>query len=379
MKSPENTINTLRQFAPKYRVIAQQLREVLRSGDYQPNQILLSEAQLVEQYGVSRATIREAIDVLVRENLLERRQGKGTFVTAAREQVHQTTLVFSYPDASSLRHPYVASLYHSFEAEVNRWEQQNDREISVQCIRQAPAPEEGHFTLLHAQDPLQAQMIDPRYVQGICLTTTVADEEIAEIVKRGIWCVTIGGPKDYDFPNIYNDPRKTKTLAIEHLVQLGHRDIGLVMAAASLGESEQDILHDLYLSGRKQGLNIGGPFNVICGDYRRELAQEAVAELLLRPQRPTALYCSDDFLALGARDAARIAGLSVPGDLSIVGTGNYVLTENLTTVQTPLRKIGAAAARLLVELVFEKHLGAMQITVNDYKLIPGETTAPVKT
>ena len=64
-KSPKNTINALRQFAPKYRVIAQQLREVLRAGDYQPKQIFLSEAQLVDQYGVSRATIREALDVRV--------------------------------------------------------------------------------------------------------------------------------------------------------------------------------------------------------------------------------------------------------------------------------------------------------------------------
>ena len=367
----------LLQYAPKYRVIANRLREQInKKGDYAPKQRFLSESQLVEQFQVSRATIRQALDVLVQENLLERRQGQGTFIADGKSETHQTTLVFSYPDISSLRHPYIGGLYDSFESEVNKWASQNQHEISVQCVRQAKSQEHGHFSLLHTDDPIQAQMVNPQHIQGLCLTTTIPEEEIAEIQKRGIRCVTIGGTQDYEFPSVYIHPMLTKKLAIMHLKELGHRNIGLVLVGHPIGDTEREALAQLEKLGDEMGLNIGRNYNIFCADYKRQLAFEAAMESLKRLDRPTAIYCYDDFLALGVRDAAMALGLSVPGDLSIVGTGNYIPESKLTTVQTPLSQMGQAAARMLTGLVFGSYKGEFHVSINDCELITGETAGP---
>ena len=366
----------LAQYAPKYRVIANQLRSKIERGDHKPGEMFASEAQLVEQFGVSRATIRSALDALVKEKLLEKRQGQGSFVTERAEERYQTTLVFSYPNVSSLQHSYVGTLYNSFESEVSKWAQDNGREISVQCIRQSMSREHGHFSLLHTNDPLQANMIDPQYIRGICLTTTVPGKEIAEIQKRGIWCVVIGGSNESEFPSVYMDYPETKQAAMVHLKELGHRDIGLVITEDSLGESAGEAVVRLREWGKERGLNIGGSFNVVCGDYRRDLAYEAVMSLLQSAVRPTALVCYDDFLALGVRDAALALGMRVPGDLSIVGMGHYVPDADLTTVRTPLAQMGRAAGRMLAELVFESYDGPLQIPADDCELIVGSTSGP---
>ena len=133
-KSAEDRLS---QYAPKYRVLANRLRGQIQQGGYRPNEMFLSESQLIAEYKVSRATIRAALEVLVREKLLEKRQGRGTFIAANADKVYETTLVFSYPDASSLRHPYVGGLYYSFESEVSKWAQENQRDISVKAARNA--------------------------------------------------------------------------------------------------------------------------------------------------------------------------------------------------------------------------------------------------
>jgi GntR family transcriptional regulator of arabinose operon len=366
----------LSDYAPKYRVVAGQLRELIRTGNLLPDELFMSETQLTRQYGVSRATIRQALEVLVHEGLLLRRQGKGTFIAPAKDKVYHTTLVFSYPNVSSLRHPYVGRLYDSFQSELNEWADENQRNVSVQCIRQAKSREHGRFSLLHTDDPMQEQTINPKFIQGLCLTTTVPSEEISEIQKRGIRCVMIGGNSEYDFPNVFSDHLDTKLLALNHLKELGHRNIGLVMTEEFTEESEQEVLKAIAKLGKGMGLNIDGRYNVICGDYRQELAFEAVLDLLRSSNRPSALYCYDDYLAMGALEAAEELGLNVPGDLSIVGTGNYVPQVKLTTVQTPLAQMGRRAARMLAGLVFESYDGPTHVRVDDSRLICGQTTAP---
>jgi GntR family transcriptional regulator of arabinose operon len=366
----------LSDYAPKYRVVASHLRDQIRTGNHRPNDLFMSESQLTEQHGVSRATIRQALDVLVQEGLLFRQQGKGTFIAEITKKVYPTTLVFSYPNVSSLRHPYTGRLFDSFQSELDKWAREHQRNISVQCIRQAKSREHGCFSLLHTDDPMQEQTINPKFIQGLCLMTTVPSEEIGEIQKRGIQCVMIGGDSHYLYHNVFSDPLATKLLAFNHLRELGHRDIGLVMTEEFSEEQEQKLLGKLVSRGKKMGLNISEKHNVVCGDYRQDLAFEAVKDLLKSSSRPSALCCYDDYLAMGALEAAENLGLDVPGDLSIVGTGNYVPQVNLTTVQTPLAQMGLVAARMLAGLVFDTFNGPTHVQVDGQRLILGQTTAP---
>jgi GntR family transcriptional regulator len=68
---------------PLYRQLARVLEEFVRAGDLKPGDRLPPESALMARYGVSRITLRQAVADLVRKQILVRKQGKGTFVTAA--------------------------------------------------------------------------------------------------------------------------------------------------------------------------------------------------------------------------------------------------------------------------------------------------------
>ncbi|MBK7356922.1 GntR family transcriptional regulator [Propionivibrio sp.] len=68
-------------FSPLYQQIRALITRSLESGEWKPGDIIPSESELAERFGVSQGTVRKAIDELANENLLVRRQGKGTFVS----------------------------------------------------------------------------------------------------------------------------------------------------------------------------------------------------------------------------------------------------------------------------------------------------------
>jgi DNA-binding GntR family transcriptional regulator len=68
------------QFIPRYKKIADELRQHIQDGTYKTRELIPSEVELIERFSVSRGTVREALSLLARENLLERRTGVGTIV-----------------------------------------------------------------------------------------------------------------------------------------------------------------------------------------------------------------------------------------------------------------------------------------------------------
>lgn len=72
-------------FSPLYRQIRALITRSLESGEWRPGDIIPSEAELAERFGVSQGTVRKAIDEMATENLLVRRQGKGTFVSTHKD------------------------------------------------------------------------------------------------------------------------------------------------------------------------------------------------------------------------------------------------------------------------------------------------------
>lgn len=85
-------------FAPLYRQIRDLLVESLRRGDWMPGAAIPSETELASRFQVSQGTVRKAIDELASENLLVRRQGKGTFVATHQEPKAQYRFLRLAPD-----------------------------------------------------------------------------------------------------------------------------------------------------------------------------------------------------------------------------------------------------------------------------------------
>ena len=153
--------------------------------------------------------------------------------------------------------------------------------------------------------------------------------------------------------------------ATAHLLALGHTRIGFVSGLGvkrarpdgPLGDPERDDaaerLRGYRDAMREAGLTIPRGY-VQDGDFSQASGQRAAQRLLSLKSPPTALFVSGDAMAVGAIHKAQDLGLSVPGDLSVVGFDDLPMAAQarppLTTVRQPLQDLGAAAVRLLVDL-----------------------------
>jgi DNA-binding LacI/PurR family transcriptional regulator len=139
-------------------------------------------------------------------------------------------------------------------------------------------------------------------------------------------------------------------LAAQHLLGLGHRRVGLIKGrlpvAARAGER---------LTGYRQVLKAAGiehdPALVSESDVTHRAGYQAMQQLLALPEPPTAVFCHNDVLALGAMHAIQVAGLSIPGDISVVGfddtAGSAHLSPPLTTIGFSRKEMGRQAATIL--------------------------------
>ena len=89
-------------FSPLYQQIRQAMLASLQAGEWKPLQAIPSEMELAKRYQVSQGTVRKAIDELAAENLLVRRQGKGTFVASHDEQQVEYRFLRLHPDTGTL-------------------------------------------------------------------------------------------------------------------------------------------------------------------------------------------------------------------------------------------------------------------------------------
>jgi GntR family transcriptional regulator len=92
-------------FRPLYEQIRILLTQSLVAGEWKPGEMIPSEQELAARYAVSQGTVRKAIDELAAENILVRRQGKGTFVASHNEPAHQYRFLRVRPDSGEKLHP----------------------------------------------------------------------------------------------------------------------------------------------------------------------------------------------------------------------------------------------------------------------------------
>lgn len=141
--------------------------------------------------------------------------------------------------------------------------------------------------------------------------------------------------------------------AMTYLIRLGHRRIGFVHGRPDLNSAIE------RLRGYRDALEAHGiPFEselVVEGEFLQGPSYLAANRLLDLPQRPTAIFASNDLSAFGVMDAARNRGLSIPGDISVLGFDDIPQAESvrpaLTTVRQPLAEMGQIAVRMLLDYV----------------------------
>lgn len=158
-----------------------------------------------------------------------------------------------------------------------------------------------------------------------------------------------------DLPAVVADGRRGARDVAAHVVKLGHRRIACIAGPKTHWTAEQ------RLSGYREGLAMGGidpdEMSVLVGDYEMNSGYDLAKAFLdaPKPQRPTAVLCANDLMAIGALEYCRANALDVPGDVSIAGFDDIptvqLLTPRLTTVRQPAHEMGMRAAELLISMV----------------------------
>lgn len=152
---------------------------------------------------------------------------------------------------------------------------------------------------------------------------------------------------------VTSDDRGGASQAVAHLAGLGHARIGHIAGprdswtAAARLDGYRGTLRELGLTGRDAWVQRG--------DLTQATGFKAMQRLLAQAERPTAVFCANDAMALGAWEAVLAAGLRVPDDMALVGFdgvdwGGFKLT-GLSTVAVPKYELGDLAARLLIRRI----------------------------
>jgi LacI family transcriptional regulator len=196
-----------------------------------------------------------------------------------------------------------------------------------------------------------------RHVDGVVVAVSNVEDEMLELMRNRIAVVSLGsGLKGFPIDRVSADDERIAWDATTYLHFKGHRRIATISGppSAEPGASR--------LAGYVNAINNLGlePDPKLCavGDWSRESGMAALYRLLDQAVPPSAIFCANDLMAIGALDAAVESGLSVPGDIAIVGVDDIeaasLVRPGLTTVRVPSQEIGRIAGDLLLHRIAEK-------------------------
>ena len=253
---------------------------------------------------------------------------------------------------------------------------------------EAMAAENQYRLLIHPLTETARAQVSYRILLGdgsvdgmFVLNAWSTDASIRELAEANVPFVLINGKitGQEDLPYVGFDNRGGVKLAIDHLVSLGHERIGIIngrMTTTNALERFQAFRDNLAA----HKLEIPQGEWVAEGDFEEEGGYKAALKILSSVRRPSAILCASDLMAIGAVRALKDQGLSVPGDMSVVGFDNMEEAAYheppLTTVAFSAYEMGKLAARKMSQIVSEEPLEE-KATVLQPQLVVRESTRKV--
>ena len=205
---------------------------------------------------------------------------------------------------------------------------------------------------LHTSRRPMREVLETDTLAGIILTAPLSDDRhvLGLIEQRGLPCVRVAPMLDPDRGcTVIMDEYDAARAITDLLLRKGHRRIGFVRGPKIHLVSMRRFNGYANALGGK-GLRID-PGLIVQGDFSRQSGREQAAALFAA--RPTAIFASNDEMAVGVIDAAQAAGIAIPGDISLAGFDDNAIARTvrprLTSVRQPLEEMGETACRLLID------------------------------
>ncbi len=193
-------------------------------------------------------------------------------------------------------------------------------------------------------------------VGGVIITPVMTEIDHLNLLKSDGVPVVVAARNIQGFDSINVDNCKSGMIAGQYLVKLGHLRIGFIQSGDPYNLPEQHRSNGLIFVLKENGLNGEisykvGHNDVSGGERAAEMWQEDV-------NRPTAVFCSNDLLAMGFIQKAIRMGIKIPGDVSVVGHDDILFADSfiipLTTIALPKYNLGRLAMQILNQRIQEK-------------------------
>ena len=169
---------------------------------------------------------------------------------------------------------------------------------------------------------------------------------------------------DPRLPSLGFDNEGAARMAATHLLKLGHRRIGVISGLTAHNDRARSRIDGVRKSLTQAGLSLPGNF-VTEQAFNLEGGRLGLRQLMRLRHKPTAIFCGNDLLAVGAMLEAERMGLDVPSDLSICGIDNLEISEainpGLTTVSLPTQDLGRIAAQFMLSAISGEIIAAKSL------------------
>jgi len=222
--------------------------------------------------------------------------------------------------------------------------------------------------LIHAfvQDAIQ------RRVDGVVVAVSDVDDDLLQLTRANIPVVAIGsGTSGLPIDWVTADDERIASDAVVHLHLGGHTHIATITGPLGLAPGRPRLV-GFHRAMADLGLAVK-PTDVVESDWTREGGYASMAELLTLADRPTAVFCANDLMAIGALDAVVAAGFDVPSDIAIFGVDDIdaasLVRPALTTMRVPAEDIGRAAGELLLHRINEGMTSSYRHVLVQHQLI----------
>ena len=215
-----------------------------------------------------------------------------------------------------------------------------------------------------------------KHMDGVIFAGEADARTIGELRKQNIPVVLVNNRLDLKgLLCVSADHYGGAVQATEHLCRRGHRKIGLLAGRFSPQVSEARA-RGFFQTLRDWGV-AADPRFVVDVEPTLEDSEAAVGRLLQEPDRPSALFCTNDTIAAGAMKAIFHEGLKIPEDIAVVGFDDSfisrVVAPELTTVRIDVDRMGRLAARRLFDLIDGKEVSDTYIEIPTELVVRGTT------
>jgi len=324
--------------------LVEDLKRQIMSGEIRPGDKISSENVLAKEYDISRQTVRKAIDILRNEGFLYAEHGRGTFCSDMIKQEGNSgniAVVMTY--LSDYIFPYIIrgidEVLEKEEYSILLKSTHNYRKVEAKCLEE-----------------LVKKNIDGLIIEPSKSQIAFKNHDIFSMLERyRVPFVFVQGVYHgmEDKPYVLLDDEKGGYLITKHLIELGHkRIVGVFKADDRQGQNR----HSGYVRALQEAGIWYDPSLVVWfhTEDMQSLPQEMIQEIVSKEQID-AVVSYNDRIAIQIINALEEVGVNIPEDISVTGFDDSEFAKNLkvplTTIKHPQRKIGEAAAELLIKLM----------------------------